>query len=43
MKVEKTNQTVDPFTISFDKRSNGEATLSFAWENTKASVDVKAK
>lgn len=43
MKVEKVSQTVDPFTISFDKRSNSEATLNCAWENTKASVDVKAK
>jgi hypothetical protein len=43
MKVDKTSQVVDPFTISFDKRSNGEATLNCAWENTKVSVDVKAK
>ncbi len=43
MKVEHVSQTVDPFTISFDRRSNSEATLNCAWENTKASVDVKAK
>lgn len=43
MKLAVTQSTVDPFTIEFVKRSNTEATLNFAWENTKASVDVKAK
>lgn len=43
MKLGKTQSTVDPFTIELVKRSNSEATLNCAWENTKASVDVKAK
>jgi hypothetical protein len=34
---------VDPFTISFDKKSDTEAALKLAWEKTQASVDVKAK
>ena len=43
MKLEHLSSTVDPYTISFDKKGGSGATLSFAWENTKASVDVKAK
>ncbi|HZQ92737.1 MAG TPA: DUF2911 domain-containing protein [Terriglobales bacterium] len=43
MKVETLTSTVDPFTISFDKKSDTEAALKLAWEKTQASVDVKAK
>ncbi len=43
MKVEHLSTPVDPFTISFDRRSDDDAALNLAWENTKASVDVKAK
>ncbi len=43
MKVVKTTKTVDPFAISFDKRSESEAVLHLAWENTDASVPVKLK
>ena len=43
MKVGKSEKTVDPFTISFDKKSENEAVLHLAWENTDASVPVKLK
>ncbi len=43
MQVAKTSKTVDPFTISFDKKSETEAVLHLAWENTDASVSVKLK
>ena len=43
MKVDKASKTVDPFTISFDKKSETEAVLHLAWENTDASVPVKLK
>ncbi len=43
MKVGKTAQTVDPFTISLDKKNASTATLKVAWENTQATVDLKAK
>ncbi|MBZ5646034.1 MAG: DUF2911 domain-containing protein [Acidobacteriia bacterium] len=43
MKAEKTSKTVDPFTISFDKKSETEAALHLAWENTDASVSVRLK
>ena len=43
MKAEKTSKTVDPFTISLDKKSETEAILHLAWENTDASVPVKLK
>jgi len=43
MKVDKASKTVDPFTISFDKKSETEAVLHVAWENTDASVPVKLK
>ena len=43
MKLEHPSSTVDPYTITFEKKGGNAATLSFAWENTKAAVDVKAK
>ncbi len=43
MKVGRSEKTVDPFTISFDKKSGTEAVLHLAWENTDASVPVKLK
>jgi hypothetical protein len=43
MNIEKTSATVDPFTISFDKKSETEAVLHLKWENTDASVPVGLK
>ncbi len=43
MKSGKTSKTVDPFTISFEKKSETEAILHLEWENTDASVPVKLK
>ena len=43
MQVAKTSKTVDPFAISFDKKSETEAVLHLAWETTDASVPVKLK
>ena len=43
MKVDKTSTTVDPFTISLDKKSDSEAVLHLKWENTDATVPVKIK
>jgi len=43
MQVAKASKTVDPFTISFDKKSETEAVLHLAWENTDASISVKLK
>jgi hypothetical protein len=43
MKVGRSGKPVDPFTISFDKKSESEAVLHIAWENTDASVPVKLK
>lgn len=43
MKLAPTHMTVDPFTIEFVNKGGNEATLNFAWERTKASVEVKAK
>jgi hypothetical protein len=43
MKVDKSSTTVDPFTIALDKKSDNEAVLHLKWENTDASVPVKAK
>ena len=42
MKVSPLSSPMENFTISFDKGSSG-CTLSMAWENTKASVEVAAK
>jgi hypothetical protein len=41
MKVEPLSQTVDPFTITLE-RAGAAARLCFAWENTKACVNVEA-
>ncbi len=38
-----TTSQVEQFTISFDKKSETSAVLSFAWENWSASVPVKLK
>jgi len=35
--------TVDPFTVSFEKKSETEAILHLAWENTGVSVPIKLK
>lgn len=43
MKVEKSAEVIDPFTIAFQPHGPDQADLSFGWENTKASVAVKAK
>jgi len=43
MKAGKTSKAVDPFTISFDKKSETEAALHLAWENADASVPIKLK
>ncbi|HVP42768.1 MAG TPA: DUF2911 domain-containing protein [Terriglobales bacterium] len=43
MKGGKIDKTVDPFTISFDKKSDSEATLHLAWESTDVWVGVKLK
>jgi hypothetical protein len=42
MKVGKTSAPVEQFTITLTKAGSG-ALLKMAWENTTASVDVKAK
>ncbi len=39
MQSQKTPATVDPFTVSFDKRGPNAGVLKLAWENTEASVD----
>ena len=43
MKVSKTAQPVEQFTISFEKKGDDAATLVLQWENTSASVAVKAQ
>jgi hypothetical protein len=43
MKVAPTSTKIDPFTISFDKKSETEAVLHLKWENTDASVPVKLR
>jgi hypothetical protein len=43
MHAEKSSKTVDPFTISLDKKGSNEAALKMAWENTQAWVEIKAK
>ncbi len=42
MKVSKLSSPVENFTISYDKAGNG-CTMNIEWENTRASVDIKAK
>jgi Protein of unknown function (DUF2911) len=43
MLVSKTSQPVEQFTISFEKKGDDAATLLLQWENTSASVAVKAQ
>ena len=43
MKGGKVDKIVDPFTISFDKKSESEAILHIAWESTDEWVPVKLK
>jgi len=43
MQVTKTGQPVEQFTISFEKKGEEAATLVMQWENTSASVGVKAQ
>ncbi len=43
MKGGKVDKITDPFTISFDKRSETEAVLHLAWESTDEWVPVKLK
>ena len=43
MNAAKTDSVVDPFTVTFDNKGSDQSVLSFAWENTKASVTLKTK
>jgi len=43
MKKTALPQSVEQFTISFDKKSENTAELNLDWENTRVSVEVKAK
>ena len=43
MKKSSLPQTVEQFTISFDKKSDTTADLNLDWENTRVSVPVKAE
>src|SRR3954466_11668208 len=42
MKVSKLPSPMENFTISYEKSGNG-CTMNIDWENTRASVDIKAK
>ena len=42
MKVSKTSEPVEQFTIDLKQTGPKAATLSMAWENTQASVDITA-
>lgn len=42
MKVSKLDSPMEDFTISYDQSGNG-CTLRMKWEQTEASVDIKAK
>jgi DUF2911 family protein len=42
MKVSKLSSPVENFTISYEKSGNG-CTMNMDWENTRASVEIKAK
>jgi len=42
MKVSKLPSPMENFTISYEKSGNG-CTMNLDWENTRASVDLKAK
>jgi Protein of unknown function (DUF2911) len=41
MKVSQTPSPVEQFSISWDKKSESQADLTMAWENTRATVPVK--
>jgi hypothetical protein len=43
MKKTALPQSVEQFTISFDKKNEGAANLNLDWENTRVSVEVKAE
>ena len=42
MQVSQVSTPVENFTISYEKNGNG-CTMNMEWENTRASVDIKAK
>jgi hypothetical protein len=43
MKKSALPQSVEQFTIAFDKKSESVSDLNLDWENTRVSVEVKAK
>ena len=43
MKKSAVPQSVEQFTISFDKKNDNTANLNLDWENTRVSVEVKAE
>jgi hypothetical protein len=43
MKKTALPQSVEQFTISFDKKNEGAANLNLDWENTRVSVEIKAE
>lgn len=43
MKKSALPQSVEQFTISFDKKNDNTANLNLDWENTRVSVEVKAE
>ena len=43
MKKTALPQSVEQFTISFDKKDENTANLSLDWENTRVSVEIKAE
>ena len=43
MKKSRLPQSVEQFTISFDKKNESTAELNLDWENTRVSVEVKAQ
>lgn len=43
MKKTALPQSVEQFTISFDKKNEGTANLNLDWENTCVSVEIKAE
>jgi hypothetical protein len=43
MKKTALSQSVEQFTISFDKKNESTADLNLDWENTRVSVEVKAQ
>jgi hypothetical protein len=43
MKKTALSQSVEQFTISFDKKDENTANLNLDWENTRVSVEIKAE